>query len=140
MSRTVLVSAWVTDSPSRDWPADGANELRPRRGLSPTRPQQEDGIRIEPVPSLPDAAPTRPAATAAAEPPLDPPGESSRFHGFRVRPKSAGSVAQWLPNSAVFVRPQMISPAATYRSTVHAVSEATCSRSAREPMYSGTPA
>jgi hypothetical protein len=29
-----------------------------------------------------------------------------------VGPKSDGSVAQWLPNSGVFVRPQMISPAA----------------------------
>ena len=53
-----------------------------------------------------------PAATAAAEPPLEPPGDSSDLHGFRVRPKSAGSVAQWLPNSAVLVRPQMMSPAA----------------------------
>jgi hypothetical protein len=35
-----------------------------------------------------------PAATAAAEPPLEPPGDSSGLHGFRVRPNSAGSVAQ----------------------------------------------
>ena len=112
MSRTLRVNAWVVLRPSSETPPEGASELRARRGFRPTRPQQAAGIRIEPVPSLPDAAPMSPAATAAAEPPLEPPGDSSGLQGFRVRPKSAGSVAQWLPNSAVLVRPQMMSPAA----------------------------
>jgi len=38
------------------------------------RPQWEAGIRIEPPPSVPWASGRMPAATAAAEPPLDPPG------------------------------------------------------------------
>ena len=69
-------------------------------------------MRIDPVPSPPEAPATMRAATAAAEPPLEPPGDTSRFQGLRVGPASAGSVAQWLPNSGVLVRPQMIRPAA----------------------------
>ena len=75
-------------------PPSGANELRPRRGLSPTRPQQDAGTRMEPVPSPPDAAGTTPAATAAADPPLDPPGVMSGDHGLTVGPNSNGSVVQ----------------------------------------------
>ena len=39
----------------------------------PNTPQQEAGIRIEPPPSLAWAMGTIPEATAAADPPLDPP-------------------------------------------------------------------
>ena len=53
----------------RSPPANGANELRPRRGLSPTTPQHEDGIRIEPVASEPDAAaPTSPGGHGGGRP------------------------------------------------------------------------
>ena len=47
--------------------------MRSRVGFSPTRPQFDAGIRIEPAPSEAVAAAQRPAATAAALPPLDPP-------------------------------------------------------------------
>ena len=43
-------------------------------------------MRIEPPPSLPWATGTRPAATAAADPPEEPPGVRSRFHGLLVAP------------------------------------------------------
>ena len=43
-------------------------------GLNPTIPQQAAGIRIDPAESVPSAASQRPAASAEAEPPLDPPG------------------------------------------------------------------
>jgi hypothetical protein len=43
-------------------------------------------MRIDPPPSLPWAIGTTPAATAAAEPPLDPPEVRSRSHGLRVAP------------------------------------------------------
>jgi hypothetical protein len=36
-------------------------------------PQQAAGIRIEPAESVPSAASARPAVSAAAEPPLEPP-------------------------------------------------------------------
>ncbi len=49
---------------------------RPREVLSPTSPHTLAGMRIDPPPSLACAQPARGrAATAAAEPPLDPPGE-----------------------------------------------------------------
>ena len=54
--------------------ASGQVEIRPRCGLRPTRPVQAAGIRIDPAPSDPSAAGMSPAATAAAAPPLEPPG------------------------------------------------------------------
>src|SRR5687767_13415938 len=47
---------------------------RPRDAFRPKSPQCEAGIRIEPPPSVPWASGKTPAATHAAEPPLDPPG------------------------------------------------------------------
>ena len=60
--------------------------MRPNDGLCPTRPQKPAGVRVDPPPSLEVANGTSPAATAAAEPPLEPPGVRSRFHGLRVTP------------------------------------------------------
>src|SRR5216683_4866886 len=57
---------------------------RPRDALRPNRPQCEAGMRIEPPPSVPWASGKTPAATHAAEPPLDPPGLYSRAHGLCV--------------------------------------------------------
>ena len=58
----------------------------------PTKPQQEAGPRIEPPPSEPWAIAHKPAATAAAEPPLEPPGVYSKFQGLRARRKPGGSL------------------------------------------------
>ena len=74
-SRTVRVSACSLTSPSSPCPPSGAIVLRPRAGLRPITPQHAAGTRIEPVPSPPEAAGTSPAATATADPPLEPPGE-----------------------------------------------------------------
>ncbi len=57
---------------------------RPRDALSPTRPEKEAGMRVEPPPSDDMLIGTMPAATAAAEPPDEPPGVRARFHGLRV--------------------------------------------------------
>ena len=62
-------------------------------------------MRIEPPPSLAWAIGTTPAATAAALPPDDPPGEKSGFHGLRVAPCDKGSVTHIRPNSGVAVLP-----------------------------------
>ena len=43
-------------------------------------------MRIDPPPSLPWASGNMPAATAAAAPPLDPPGVRVGSHGLRVIP------------------------------------------------------
>jgi hypothetical protein len=54
--------------------------------------QKQAGIRIEPPPSVPSDSAPIPAATAAAEPPLEPPGVRLGSQGLRVGPKSALSV------------------------------------------------
>ena len=51
-----------------------------------------------------------PAASAAAEPPLEPPGVVAVFHGLRVIPDSGLSVTPFQPNSGVVVLPRMIAP------------------------------
>ena len=62
----------------------GAREIRPRCGLSPKRWQLDAGIRMEPAPSEAEPPAASPAATAAALPPLEPPGVRWRFQGFLV--------------------------------------------------------
>ena len=53
-------------------------EMRPYVGLSPTTPQSAAGCRTEPPVSVPSAHTACPAATAAADPPLLPPGTRER--------------------------------------------------------------
>src|SRR5262245_58857313 len=60
---------------------------------------------IEPMTCVPSAADAMPAATAAAEPLLEPPGVREQSQGFRVGP---GSVAA---NSVVTVLPTTTAPA-----------------------------
>jgi hypothetical protein len=66
--------------------------MRSREGLRPTRPFTAAGIRIEPPPSFACAIGTIPAATAAPEPPLEPPALRLGSQGFRTGPKSFVSV------------------------------------------------
>jgi hypothetical protein len=54
--------------------------------LSPTIPHSAAGWRIEPPVSVPIDHGTLPAATAAAEPPDEPPGTRARSHGLSVGP------------------------------------------------------
>src|SRR4029077_20524213 len=88
------------------------SDTRPRVGLRPTSPQADAGMRIEPPPSLAWAAGTIPDATAAPEPPDEPPVVRVGSHGLRVAPNRAGSVVGRMPNSGVLVLPQMTTPAA----------------------------
>ncbi len=57
------------------------------------------------------------AATAAAEPPLEPPGILPRSQGFRVVPKCEVSVEEPMANSSMFVFPVKTAPAARSFST-----------------------
>ena len=59
---------------------------RPVVGFRPTTPQNADGIRIEPPPSLPTDAYDRPEATAEAEPLEEPPQVRSSAHGLTASP------------------------------------------------------
>src|SRR3954454_24123715 len=103
MSSAAAVSATVRETtPSterNDSPWSGPREILPRLDFNPTRPQQAAGIRIEPPPSDACAIGTSPPAPAAPEPPDEPPGVWSVFHGFRVGPKRCGSVTGRIPTS-----------------------------------------
>ena len=59
---------------------------RPRVGFSPTMLLNAAGTRPEPAVSVPSAKATRPAATATAEPELDPPGMKAGSNGFGGTP------------------------------------------------------
>src|SRR2546427_6611476 len=91
VSRTERVSTPSMASPPRNSPRPGPHEMRPREGFKPTSPHSLAGIRIDPPPSLACAAGTSPAATAAAEPPLEPPVERLVSHGLRLRAAGPGA-------------------------------------------------
>ena len=116
-------------SPSAPEPY-GAGETRPRDGFTPTTPQHDDGLRMEPPPSLPCAAGQRPAAVAAAAPPLEPPEVRDVSHGFRQTPFSSDSVIAIVPSSGVFVLPRRTKPASRSRRTTAASLVGTLSASA----------
>ena len=86
MSRTERDTTSSAVRPDITSPKSGAWETRPREGFRPTRPHELAGMRIEPPPSLAWPIGTMPAATAAAEPPLEPPGEWPGSQGLRVGP------------------------------------------------------
>ncbi len=67
--------------------------------------------------SLPRLRTASPEATAAADPPLLPPGTRSGSQGFRVGPKAEFSVLLPMANSSQFVFPTRMAPAARSRST-----------------------
>ena len=82
-------------------------------------PQYDAGRKVEPPVCEPNAAGIIRAATAAAEPLLEPPGVCSVFQGFRVGEGSA------VANSVVTVFPRITAPAC-------------CSRTVTVASYVGT--
>ena len=62
-----------------------------------------------------------PAATAAADPPDDPPGTRDTSQGLRVGLYALFSVDEPIANSSMLVLPTTIAPAASRRSTTVAV-------------------
>ena len=88
-------------------------------------PQNDAGMRIEPPPSEPSEIGTVPAATAAAEPELDPPAVFDGSHGFRVTPYSGELEEAFHPVSGVVFLPTMIAPASSMRCTAGEFSLAT---------------
>ena len=93
-------------------------------GLNPTTPQSAAGWRTEPPVSEPRASGTLPAATAAAEPPLEPPGTVPRCQGLRVGLKAEPSHEEPIANSSRLVLPITTAPAASRRSTAVALNGA----------------
>src|SRR4029077_10441541 len=112
----------------------GYRAIRSWVGLNPTTPHQAAGWRIDPARSLPPASGPRPAATAAAAPPLDPPAERSGAHGLAVAPNSRLSVNGLHPNSGVFVLPSKIAPAPRNRSATIASSSGTLCSNIFDPI------
>jgi hypothetical protein len=74
--------------------------------------QKAAGLDSEPPRSLPSAMGSIRLARAAAAPPLLPPADFDRSHGFRVTPNTSLNVYEPVPNSGVLVLPMMIAPAA----------------------------
>ena len=72
---------------------------------------------MEPPVSVAVAMGARPAATAAAEPPDDPPATRSGSHGLRTGPKWLDSVDEPIANSSRLVFPRVTMPPARSRST-----------------------
>src|ERR1700752_1190928 len=81
-----------------------------------------------------------PAATAEPEPPLDPPGVWSVFHGLRVMPCASLSVYEIVPNSGELVMPNNTNPAPTKRSTIGSDSDRGWREAPRDPYVHGQPA
>src|SRR5688500_19579382 len=79
------------------------------------------------------------AATAAAEPPPEPPGIRSRSHGLRVGPYAECSVEEPIANSSMLVLPRIGSPAS--RSLVTTVASYGGIQPSRifEPQVVGSP-
>lgn len=81
-----------------------------------------------------------PAATAAAPPPVEPPGVMRGFHGLRVRPCSAFAVKKRALNGGTLVRPMPIAPALRQLAIAGLSALATLSLNATMPLVVGRPA
>src|SRR4029450_4963069 len=97
-------------------------------------------MRIEPPPSPPVASGTTPAATRAAEPPLEPPGVREVSQGLRVMPVSGPSVIPFPPNPGVVVLQKTPAPASRRRATPGVSSVLGAVGVACDPMRVGHPA
>src|SRR5262245_7185605 len=94
---------------------------------------------MDPPVSVPRAATARSPATAAAEPPDDPPGTRPRSHGLRVSLNAECSVTEPIANSSMFVLPRITAPAAlSWATGVASYGGTKCSRM-RDPHVVVTP-
>ncbi len=84
-------------------------------------PQSAAGWRIEPPVSVPRAQGARRPATAAAEPPEEPPGTRPWSQGLRTGPYAEFSFDEPIANSSMFVLPRTRAPASERRCTAVAV-------------------
>ena len=112
---------------------------RPAEGFKAATPQKCAGRRTLAPESVPSANAAEPDATAAAEPPLDPPAERSSACGLFVRPKTSLSVSIPPPHGGRFVLPTTTAPAARSRATTTASAAATTPRRSGTPTTSGRP-
>src|SRR3546814_18046879 len=92
-------------------------ETVPEVGLMPRTPHGAAGWGTDPPVSGPVAATLRPAATAAAEPPDEPPGTAVGSQGFLVGPKAEFSLPEPMANSSQLSLPIDTAPACCRRAT-----------------------
>src|SRR5215212_3357640 len=92
-------------------------ETRPYVGFRPTTPQNPAGWRIDPPVSEPRLMAARLAATAAAGPPLLPPGTRSVLHGLRTGLNAEFSFDEPIANSSVLALPRNTAPCSRRRRT-----------------------
>src|SRR5512141_1391902 len=102
-------------------------------------PQNAAGWRIEPPVSVPVANGTMPAATAAAEPPDEPPGTRVVSQGFFTGPKLLFSLDEPIANSSMLLLPIDTAFAAASFSTTAASYGGTKFSSMREAQVVRTP-
>src|SRR5260370_31041625 len=86
-------------------------------GLRRTPPQSGAGWRMEPPVWERSAIGVSRAATAAADPPLVPPGMRSSAQGLRTGPNAEFSFDEPIANSSQFVLPTSTAPARSRRLT-----------------------
>ena len=110
-SRTLRVITCSCTKPRHASPMSGPVGRRPRVGLMANTPLHDAGIRSEPPPSPPWAMGTMRAATAAPEPPLEPPVVLVGSHGLRAGPSALLSVNGVRPSSGVLALPMNTAPA-----------------------------
>ncbi len=113
--------------------------MRPTVGFRHTVPQHCEGQRMEPPRSLPSPMGLMPVASAAASPPLEPPGVRPGSHGLRVGPLRLESVCMRMAKSGRFVRPRGMAPAAFMRCTPGASSDGRAPARACTPWVVGLP-
>src|SRR5512139_1270384 len=94
---------------------------------------------MEPPVSVAVATLARRAATAAAEPPDEPPGTFVRSHGFFTAPNQLVSFDEPMANSSMFALPTITVPASRSRVTSVASYGDTKLCSIREPQVVLTP-
>src|SRR3954451_25140123 len=94
---------------------------------------------MEPPVSVPIASGASNDATAAAEPPPDPPGIRARSQGLWVGPYAECSVEEPIANSSMLVLPRIGSPASRSRATTVASYGGTHPSRILEPQVVGSP-
>jgi hypothetical protein len=121
------------------WWELGPFGIRPNVDFNPIRPVKPAGMRMDPPPSLPEARGRRPPATAAAEPPEEPPGVRCGSQGLCVVPWSLVCVKLTPPNSGAVVWPTGTAPASRSRVTCVLSQSDSRSRKTNEPSVEGQP-